>query len=97
MVADDRYFSKAQKREVADNNRILSFLPNRCGICGKKVEDPWDCDHVIAYNKGGETTVENGQMSHPPCNRSKKDKYQRRTGGPLIFRGIGQEFSDDPY
>lgn len=90
----NRRYSELERKQVESGNRS-----RRCGICGKKigVDDPWDCDHILPYNKGGETSLDNGQMSHPECNRSKKDKYQRRDGGPLIFRGVGQEFSHDPY
>lgn len=93
MVSKRRsQFYDNERNQVEAGNRS-----NRCGICGKKIDGDWDCDHIVPFNKGGETSVDNGQMSHPGCNRSKKDKYQRRDGGPLILRGIGQEFSHDPY
>ncbi len=69
-----------------------------CGICGKRVEShTWDADHIIPYEQGGPTTVQNGQVTHPKCNRSKQNRYQKRDGGPSWSRRWGQEFSYNPY
>ncbi len=33
--------------------------------------DSWHCDHIEPWERGGKTTVENGQVSCPDCNLSK--------------------------
>jgi len=33
--------------------------------------DNWHADHIIAWTRGGKTTVENGQVACPECNLAK--------------------------
>ncbi|MHA1439263.1 MAG: HNH endonuclease [Promethearchaeota archaeon] len=43
--------------------------------CGKKVEwNKFHTDHIIPHSKGGETTINNGQVLCSSCNVSKQDK-----------------------
>lgn len=65
-----RYFTYAQRKEMWDNNE------HKCSICGDKIEffELMDLDHIIPYNQGGKTTLENAQITCVHCNRSKQDK-----------------------
>jgi superfamily II DNA or RNA helicase len=54
--------------------RIYRAFGGKCAICGIQVGE-FHADHVIAYSRGGETTLRNGQLLCPPCNLSKGDKY----------------------
>ena len=44
-----------------------------CGICGQQIVnmDVAEIDHIIPYSKGGKTTLDNAQLVHMHCNRSK--------------------------
>jgi hypothetical protein len=46
-----------------------------CKICGQIIQmlDDAEVDHIIPYSKGGKTTIENAQIAHRFCNRSKSD------------------------
>ena len=66
-----RFFTETQKQFIwhRHENKI-------CSICNKKVEkyEDYEPDHIKPWSKGGLTTIENGQISHCSCNRSKKDR-----------------------
>lgn len=61
-----RELSDAEKRQVKlrDNNSCLC-----CGVRGKGVR--LEIDHIVSYNIGGETSVENSQTLCSICNRTK--------------------------
>lgn len=46
-----------------------------CSYCGNQILSIDDCevDHIIPYNCGGPTEIENAQLLHKWCNRSKGD------------------------
>jgi hypothetical protein len=49
-----------------------------CKICKNQImliEDA-EVDHIIPFDKGGPTTLENAQLAHRFCNRHKSDKTQ---------------------
>ncbi len=68
------------RRSFSEEQRIAIFRRDE-GICqlklkceGKKCEwDNWHADHRVPWSKGGETTVENGQVACPECNLSKNN------------------------
>lgn len=61
-----RKFLEWQRTEIWNRDRGI------CGICGRKArKNNWEADHIWPWSSGGETTVENGQVSHPWCNRDK--------------------------
>jgi len=46
----------------------------RCGLCGRFVaRSAFEVDHVRPLAKGGEHSYANVQVSHPLCNRRKRD------------------------
>jgi hypothetical protein len=62
-----RTFSAEQRRIIwnSDEKRL-------CASCGKPLTwEDFTVDHVIAYTKGGKTTLKNAQPMHRSCNSSK--------------------------
>lgn len=80
-----KFFQAVQDIEQKDNQRLfsseqrLAIFRRDGGICqvrlkcsGAKCEwDAWEADHKTAWSQGGKTTVENGQVACPACNRAK--------------------------
>jgi len=56
--------------------RQLLSMATLCGLClkGKKVDDPFQVDHIIPISVGGSNELENLQIAHRSCNARKKDK-----------------------
>ena len=75
-----RELSESEKAQVKnrDNHHCLC-----CGAKGKGIR--LQIDHIIAYNLGGETSVENSQTLCSVCNRDKKlnELNFRQTASPL--------------
>lgn len=48
----------------------------KCAICGQKINmfDDAEADHIIPWSKGGQTTLDNAQLVHKICNKSKSNK-----------------------
>jgi uncharacterized protein with ParB-like and HNH nuclease domain len=65
-----RTFDYSLKKELFNKNPI-------CSISGQNILKIEDCeiDHIIPYSKGGETTIENAQLTLRYFNRHKKDNY----------------------
>ena len=57
-----------------------------CKYCGNQILSVDDCeiDHIIPFDKGGPTALENAQLLHKWCNRSKGSKME-----------VDSEFEDD--
>lgn len=67
---------KDTKRNFDEAQRQVIFRRDKgiCQNCGTKCEwNAWEADHVIPWNRGGQTTVSNGQVLCPSCNASKSD------------------------
>ena len=64
-----RCFSRSQKL------LILRKSGYKCVICGVQLTaDNFAADHVIPYDKGGQTEVWNGQALCVSCNSKKSNK-----------------------
>ena len=63
-----RTFKFSIKQNLFNSNNI-------CGICRQQINhlDDAEVDHIIPYSKGGQTVIENAQISHRYCNRRKSD------------------------
>lgn len=74
-----RYFDKSIKEH-------LFYSGYKCSYCGNTILSIDDCevDHIIPYSKGGSTTVENAQLLHRHCNKSKKDKIISAESSDMI-------------
>lgn len=58
-----------------ETKRKLYNQDSTCKICNQQImmiEDS-EVDHIIPYSKGGKTVIENAQITHRFCNRSKSD------------------------
>ena len=60
-----------------DRRLIDNYYSRICGICGLKIESNYEIDHTIPLGRNGSHTVENLQLAHPICNRTKKDRLQK--------------------
>lgn len=69
---------KDPRRGFTHEQRLAIYRRDH-GLCqvrltceGDKCEwDNWHCDHKVAWSNGGQTAVENGQVSCTPCNLTK--------------------------
>lgn len=67
---NQRDFTYIQKLTIFRRDHQLCQVRLKCQ--GEKVVwDAWNCDHKLAWSKGGPTTVENGQVACPSCNLAK--------------------------
>lgn len=63
-----RRFNKTQKL-------VLALLAGfRCESCGVELPKDFHGDHRVAWSKGGETTVANGQALCARCNLAKGNR-----------------------
>ena len=84
---------KAYKREledftVAQKKAILERDGYKCVVCGKGLKDGMELhvDHIKPKDKGGEATIENGQVLCGPHNYQKKMLNQTETGKKMFIR-----------
>ena len=65
-----RGFTHLQKLAIFRRDHQTCQLKIKCdGV--KVVWDDWHCDHKHPWSKGGQSTVENGQVACPACNLAK--------------------------
>jgi len=78
-----RNFTEEQRIAIYRRDSGTCRLSIKCDA--KKCEwGNWHADHRIPWSKGGETTVDNGQVSCPACNMAKSD-----AGATDGVRGVG--------
>ena len=72
----DRFFSEAVQYQAVLLNLEKHNGQLKCELCGKIIVSKKDChfDHILAYTKGGKSTLENCQILCKDCNLSKSDK-----------------------
>lgn len=72
----DRLFSDSIQYQAVLSNLEGNNGQIRCAICGKILVSKSEChfDHILAYAKGGKSTLENCQILCRDCNLSKSDK-----------------------
>lgn len=65
-------------KRIFDNDQKIQIYARdsgRCQSCKKAVgEYDWHADHVLAWIRGGKTTLDNGQLLCAKCNLKKKDR-----------------------
>ena len=68
-TTNKRYFPQSLREQIYSQN-------NTCSICSQKIMtiDDAEIDHIIPFSMGGSTTIENAQITHRYCNRSKGNK-----------------------
>lgn len=70
---------KDTKRLFDSSQRIVIYRKNNgiCQKCGKKCDwNDYEADHIISWNRGGKTEIENGQVLCGSCNASKGDNLE---------------------
>lgn len=71
--------NRNQKRLFDPALKEKLFYPGYiCKYCGNQILSIDDCeiDHIIPFDKGGPTILENAQLLHKTCNRSKGNNIQ---------------------
>lgn len=73
---NDRLFSDSVQYQAVLSNLEQNDGQLKCALCGKKLTSKAECrfDHIVAYAKGGKSTLENCQILCVSCNLSKSDK-----------------------
>jgi len=73
---NDRFFSDSVQYQAVLLNLEKNNGQLKCELCGKNLVSKSEChfDHILAYAKGGKSTLENCQILCTDCNLSKSDK-----------------------
>ncbi len=73
---NDRLFSDSIQYQAVLSNLERNNGQIKCAICGKVLVSKSEChfDHILAYAKGGKSTLDNCQILCVDCNLSKSDK-----------------------
>lgn len=87
--------STIRKRIFSSDIKKQLFYPGYvCSYCGNQILSIDDCevDHIIPYDLGGPTDIENAQLLHKWCNKSKGNRLQL----DVDFEDDTQEDDDNP-
>ena len=79
ITASNSSRSEFQKRIFDPSLKAKLFYPGYiCKYCGNQILSVDDCeiDHIIPFDLGGPTELENAQLLHKWCNRSKGNRVQ---------------------
>lgn len=73
---NDRFFSESIQYQAVLLNLEKNNGQLKCAFCGKSLTSKSEChfDHILAYAKGGKSTLDNCQILCMDCNLSKSDK-----------------------
>lgn len=73
---NDRFFSENIQYQAVLSNLEQNNGQLKCAFCGKNLTSKSEChfDHILAYAKGGRSTLDNCQILCMDCNLSKSDK-----------------------
>lgn len=73
-----RFYKKWERELIWDNCDGGRWLAE-CGICGRKArKSNWEADHIDPWIDSQDSSIENGQVAHPWCNREKNDGGSRK-------------------
>jgi len=73
---DQRIFTQEQRMAIYRRDKGYCQLKLLCN--GEKCNwENWQADHIIPWSRGGKTTVDNGQVACPQCNREKSNKQMQ--------------------
>ena len=78
-IINDASQTTPQRRLFAPEVKEKLFHPGYiCQYCGNRILSIDDCevDHIIPYDNGGPTEIENAQLLHKWCNKSKGKRLQ---------------------
>ena len=68
-----RKSTKRHSLTAAQRKRVLSKTGARCHICGGKIKDRWQADHVFPHSVGGGNHADNYLAAHVLCNNYRWD------------------------
>lgn len=73
---NDRFFSDSVQYQAVLSNLEKNNGQLKCAFCGKTLTSKSEChfDHILAYAKGGKSTLDNCQILCMDCNLAKSDK-----------------------
>lgn len=71
LVEENRFFKKEDKFYLWNNK------PHICEVCKQSILsiDQAEVDHIMPYSLGGKTTIDNAQLIHSFCNKTKSNTY----------------------
>jgi 5-methylcytosine-specific restriction endonuclease McrA len=67
-----------------DPRLISNYRSKVCGICGLIIESLYEIDHIIPISRNGTHELDNLQLTHPICNRTKHNKLQNEMALDII-------------
>ncbi len=68
-----------------DVKLVSNYYTRTCGICGLKIESNYELDHVIPLARNGTHILDNLQLAHPVCNRTKRARLQKEMGLDIMI------------
>lgn len=70
------YKETNKRRRFRALERIAMFIysKGKCSKCNSKLKKGWHSDHKLAFSKGGQTDVINGQALCRECNLKKGNR-----------------------
>ena len=73
---NERFFSDSVQYQAVLSNLEKNNGQLKCAFCGKNLTSKSEChfDHILAYAKGGKSTLDNCQILCMDCNLAKSDK-----------------------
>jgi hypothetical protein len=57
----------------AEREKVLAVTKKRCHICGGKIAERWQADHILAFSSLEENSPENYLPAHALCNNYRWD------------------------
>src|ERR1700712_4814790 len=72
-VAQKQIARRRQALTLAERQQVQAKTASRCHICGGRIEDRWQADHVLAHSGGGGSEVDNYLAAHTLCNNYRWD------------------------
>ena len=68
-----------------DERLIDNYNSRLCGICGLYINNKYEIDHIVPLSRNGTHTIENLQLTHPICNRTKHNRLQNEIGLDILI------------
>lgn len=76
-IKDPKRVLDYYEKVVLFRRKMIKRDVAKCEECGKQVTwNDYEADHVLAWSKGGSTTLENAQVLCRSCNRKKRNKIE---------------------
>lgn len=74
-----------------DEKLIANYYTRICGICNTPIESKYEIDHIIPLSRNGTHTLDNLQLTHPICNRTKRGRLQKEMGIDIMLLEVTPE------